>query len=71
MAKKLTDEEKSLVKAEFDALFTDFFPEYKARIEDGTWKNEEFVDKTIRLMDLGRKIGIDLQKYTNERLNAE
>lgn len=65
--KKLTQEEYEAVKAEFDHLFAEFYPEYAMYRRNNTLveqlKNQEFADKAYELMKLGKKIGIEIEQY--------
>lgn len=66
--KKLTEEEIEAVKTEFDYLFSEFYPEYAEHRCDGTLMehikaNQLFANKAVELMNLGKKIGIDVEQY--------
>lgn len=69
--KKLSAEEVEAVKAEFDYLFAEFYPEYAMHRRNNTLmeevlRNQDFADKAYELMKLGKKIGIDIEKYITE-----
>ncbi len=70
--KKLTQEEFETVKAEFDHLFSEFYPEYSMYRRNGTLEeqfknsNHDFLNKASDIMKLGKKIGIDIEKYIFE-----
>lgn len=72
MAKnKLSAEEVEAVKAEFDHLFAEFYPEYAMHRRENTLmehikSNQIFADKAFELMKLGKKIGIDIEKHIYE-----
>ncbi len=69
--KKLSTEEFEAVKAEFDHLFAEFYPEYAMHRCNNTLmehvkSNQEFANKSFELMKLGKKIGIDIEQYIFE-----
>ena len=68
--KKLSAEEIEAIKAEFEHLFAEFYPEYAMYRRDNTLveqlTNQEFADKAYELMKLGKKIGIDIEQYIIE-----
>ena len=69
--KKLSAEEVEAIKVEFDHLFAGFYPEYAMHRRENTLmehikSNEIFADKAFELMKLGKKIGIDIEKYIYE-----
>lgn len=68
---KLAPEEFEAIRAEFDCLFAEFYPEYAMHRRDNTLmehikSNQEFAYKSYELMKLGKKIGIDIEQYIFE-----
>ncbi len=51
------------VKDEFKLEMESYMPEFLQRMTDDTMKEPEFVERTLELMKLGEKAGIDMQQY--------
>lgn len=40
-----------------------YIPEFMERMENDTMRDPEFMERTVKMMELAKSIGIDLQQY--------
>lgn len=48
---------------DFRLAMETYIPEFMERMENDTMKDAEFVERTIKMMELANSVGIDLQQY--------
>lgn len=48
---------------DFKLAMEKFLPEFLQRMNDDTLREPDFMERTIKMMELAESVGIDLQQY--------
>lgn len=48
---------------DFRLAMETYIPEFIQRMENNTMQEDDFVQRTIEMMELAKSVGIDLQQY--------